>query len=52
MYFVRKKKINIYNTLIMYKYTFGEQRFAFIGYHLDISMIEKSYRFDIEVLCL
>ena len=48
MYFIRKKKINIYNTLI--KYTFGEQRFAFIGYHLDISMIEKSFRFDIEFL--
>ena len=45
MYFVRKKKINIYNTLI--RNTFGEQRFAFIGYHLDISM---SYRFDIEFL--
>ena len=50
MYFVRKKKINIYNTLALIKNTFGEQRFAFIGHHLDISMIEESCSFDIEVV--
>ena len=51
MYFIRKKKINICITLhTLIKNTFGEQRLAFIGYNLDIRMIEKSYRFDIEFL--